>query len=1060
MSAALSTPGPGPAPAAAPGPAPAQQKAVWFKDCVILFGGSQDSPAVAGRNAPGSAHKIRSRAISSRFPHTNPWVGFDLNFPLPQRQAVNEQAGFGVRYNLDRKAEGGVALAQAEDYEVTVRFPRGQTRMSVEAATPALVKRIPAAVSLVSVTIHEDANVKVTGFGMPFRNPEDPVVDGWVNRNAPIVDGITLLDVLAQRTFHVVLPVSCSAVEKEWNDARLPPPFSYPYGTEHTLRLDEKGIPDMSQYARLLEDTKSREMFRPAFSYDDDNSHVAVVTQTVVQDEFWLHRAAGEIATVKSPAYFVDHGQGRYYVIVALRKSLMEEYGAAWRRLSKDNEVRLNIEVEGATPCRQSWYVAWSVAQCMLLIPIRLCTIVDHPDQDIRTNHPVEDYELARKVDSTCVYLSGAGPTRDLPYRRDPAEAHGKERMELHRAVMRGQGFYDWMIHQAAKDHLVEAMASVSDVSAPPARPARRLPAVNFLAADNEAYINALFEEILPGDRAPFREYLTNRFLGIGIVTAAPGFGKTTLMAVAGLAMEASIGQVLASGPSNVAVDNLAGRLDRVSRSVCARYNEGKTQEDRTRERYRLVVRGYTPDLEKTAFLRLLENRDWVPPVVSGQRQNSWTLELSLAYWLLILLGCPEDRFGTLHPDASEKLHGLQAEFNDRGDLRSIRAVAAGEMMWQTFRTTEDVGSIYRNVLGGLMKQIVDITDILAITPAKAGSPAYHEWVNRTARCVIIDEAANMHRSDVGCLWGNCLAPVFFGGDPRQLWPTVITGMEKDPDGNLYHRLATDGGISPLSFLAASGLPVYRLRIQLRIAEGLFDWVAEHLYSEVNFTYGPSCAIVRPQFQAGHVLERLLRSYPGVRPSPPGKFLPVFLHCEGAYVHVDPRTGSKRCPDQVEEALRFAAKLAGEGVNAAKITILSPYAANVELIRRMRKLPAYRSLMTMGDASTVDAFQGQENDIVIVVMGTAFPQPGPGFTTDPHRLNVLLTRQRCGLVVVGDIDIRPADGNGATGAGHGFLVVSPEGERQWRAAPMLQHIHASMLKHGRVARLPGPAAGS
>ena len=86
------------------------------------------------------------------------------------------------------------------------------------------------------------------------------------------------------------------------------------------------------------------------------------------------------------------------------------------------------------------------------------------------------------------------------------------------------------------------------------------------------------------------------------------------------------------------------------------------------------------------------------------------------------------------------------------------------------------------------------------------------------------------------------------------------------------------------------------------------------------------------------------------------------------------------------------------------------YAGYADGIRRLRG---------MGSPSTVDSFQGQENDI-IVVMGTSLPQFGPGFTTDPHRLNVLLTRQRCGLVVVGDIDIRAPDDNAGAGAAVGL----------------------------------------
>jgi hypothetical protein len=256
-----------------------------------------------------------------------------------------------------------------------------------------------------------------------------------------------------------------------------------------------------------------------------------------------------------------------------------------------------------------------------------------------------------------------------------------------------------------------------------------------------------------------------------------------------------------------------------------------------------------------------------------------------------------------------------------------------------------------------------------------------------------------------------------------------MTDQEKDLEGNFYNRVAGDGKISPLTFLQASGLPVYRLRMQLWMAVGLFDWVAKELYSEVNFIYADHCAVNRPEFAAGHICEKLIRSrFPTTSASTPGQFLPFFVHCQGAKVYVDQRTGSRQCPGQVDVALDFAVDLVKGGVKPNLITVLSPYAANVQLVVKHRKLPRYAALTGMEPASTIDAFQGQENDIIIVIMGTSFPTPGPGFTSDSHRLNVLLIRQRCGLVVVGDVDIRGPSGN--AGEGKGNLKAGRNGKEQ------------------------------
>ena len=102
--------------------------------------------------------------------------------------------------------------------------------------------------------------VTVDGFGVPFANRNDPELEGWVNENKPMVDGITLLDVLRQESFYFVIAQPLAEAQKDWDHATLPPPFSYPYGTRHEW--------DMPRYERLLAETKAPSQFPPAYSYE------------------------------------------------------------------------------------------------------------------------------------------------------------------------------------------------------------------------------------------------------------------------------------------------------------------------------------------------------------------------------------------------------------------------------------------------------------------------------------------------------------------------------------------------------------------------------------------------------------------------------------------------------------------------------------------------------------------------------------------------------------------------------------------------------------------------
>ncbi|KAM0268096.1 hypothetical protein ACHAQH_010038, partial [Verticillium albo-atrum] len=250
---------------------------------------------------------------------------------------------------------------------------------------------------------------------------------------------------------------------------------------------------------------------------------------------------------------------------------------------------------------------------------------------------------------------------------------------------MRGNGFWDWM---TSSDTGVEAASQTLSINEQAQGTLRRLPVVNFLDINDSKYIDALMEEALPHDRSRFRRYLSTSTLGLGMITAGPGFGKTTALAAATLAMQASLGNIYCSGPSNVSVDNFTARIDRLTRSICARYNQGKDENDPSRARHRMVIRGYKPRDESTAFMALVQK------TMDGSRaethrgllrNSKWQLHLSVAYWLLVLLRSPS--VDQLHPDDSKTLHALQKDFDGRAKIADLRAVVTGSMTWEDFCT-------------------------------------------------------------------------------------------------------------------------------------------------------------------------------------------------------------------------------------------------------------------------------------------------------------------------------------------------------------------------------------
>jgi hypothetical protein len=87
--------------------------------------------------------------------------------------------------------------------------------------------------------------------------------------------------------------------------------------------------------------------------------------------------------------------------------------------------------------------------------------------------------------------------------------------MILHRALVRGDGFYDWMSHTVPD--INQAMRGMT-LGATTAG-FRKLPVIN-LCSISDSQMRALFAEIVPQDRERLRVYLEQRVLGHGYVTA------------------------------------------------------------------------------------------------------------------------------------------------------------------------------------------------------------------------------------------------------------------------------------------------------------------------------------------------------------------------------------------------------------------------------------------------------------------------------------------------------------------------------------------------------------
>ncbi len=91
--------------------------------------------------------------------------------------------------------------------------------------------------------------------------------------------------------------------------------------------------------------------------------------------------------------------------------------------------------------------------------------------------------------------------------------------------------------------------------------------------------------------------------------------------------------------------------------------------------------------------------------------------------------------------------------------------------------------------------------------------------------------------------------------------------------------------------------------------------------------------------------------------------------------------------------------------NSYNVGIISPYKAQVKQLNEMvgeGEFPTVKKLEDLLTIDTVDGFQGQERDLILISLVRSNDKGEIGFLSDSRRMNVALTRAKRKLIVVGD----------------------------------------------------------
>ena len=245
----------------------------------------------------------------------------------------------------------------------------------------------------------------------------------------------------------------------------------------------------------------------------------------------------------------------------------------------------------------------------------------------------------------------------------------------------------------------------------------------------------------------------------------------------------------------------------------------------------------------------------------------------------------------------------------------------------------------------------------------------------------IMDEAS---QSTEAAAWAplQMAQRLVLAGDHFQLAPTVVSAEASAQGFNisLLERLMKD------RFARQSGKGISRrLTVQYRMHREIMDFSSREFYDG---------SLTAHDSVEGHLLQDL----PGLQANELTGTAIHFIDTAGAsYDESIEAQGESRY--NLPEALLVVSKvqeLLDAGLGASQIAVISPYSAQVRLLReKLTDLPDM-------EIDSVDGFQGREKEAVIVSLVRSNPDNQIGFLEDVRRMNVALTRARRKLIVIGD----------------------------------------------------------
>eukprot|EP00127_Corallochytrium_limacisporum_P002683 Clim_evm119s134 gene=Clim_evmTU119s134 len=419
--------------------------------------------------------------------------------------------------------------------------------------------------------------------------------------------------------------------------------------------------------------------------------------------------------------------------------------------------------------------------------------------------------------------------------------------------------------------------------------------------------------------------------------------------------------RILVCGPSNVSADNVAERL--LKRNIVSRD--------------RLVRVGHPARMLPSLIDACLD--------AQAERSDS----------------------ASLARDARKELDRLAKELGKKGAMtREDRAAARTEIknLRRDFRTLDRQASlevlerasvVVATCVGTHSGQLWRLRDALSMKQG-AIDGGYFDYA-------IIDEASQAIEA---AAWLPMLMAkrVILAGDHLQLPPTVLSTKAEDKGlaRTVFDRL--------VARKALSDTVMRMLQVQYRMHKNIAEWSSKKLYHSKLFAHDSVAA-------------HLLCGLPSVETIEETETAVWFIDTAGCELReIDGASGgdhrsngpSKRAkvlfgedasrsnPGEAELCIKHLTTLLKVGLDPSEVAIITPYNAQVALLRSMVADAVPNIEPGTIEIGSVDGFQGREKEAVILSFVRSNNDREVGFLADIRRINVAVTRARRHLCVICD----------------------------------------------------------